>query len=79
MRLLKLIGPSEFSLVQIPTHNTLPYAILSHTWIQGQEVTCQDLISSAKKGTTGYEEIKFCGKQARGLLMETFRRTPYFT
>ena len=64
MRLLKLVGPGEFSLFQVPTHNTLPYAILSHTWIHGQEVTYQELISGSGKGKTGYEKIKFCGEQA---------------
>ena len=64
MRLLKLVGPGEFSLFQVPTHNTLPYAILSHTWIHGQEVTYQELVSGSGKGKTGYEKIKFCGEQA---------------
>jgi Heterokaryon incompatibility protein (HET) len=64
MRLLKLVGPGEFSLVQVPTHNTLPYAILSHTWIDGQEVTYQELISGTGKSKISYEKIKFCGEQA---------------
>jgi len=64
MRLLKLGGPNGFSLVQVPTHNTLPYAILSHTWTHGQEVTYQDLISGDGKCKAGYEKIKFCRDQA---------------
>ena len=64
MRLLKLGGPNGFSLVKVPTHNTLPYAILSHTWIPDQEVTYQDLISGDGKSKTGYQKIKFCGEQA---------------
>jgi hypothetical protein len=64
MRLLKLVGPNEFSLVQVPTHNTLPYVILSHTWTHSQEVTYQDLISGGGKSKTGYNKIKFCGEQA---------------
>jgi hypothetical protein len=64
MRLLQLIGPNKFSLVQVPTHNTLPYAILSHTWTDGQEVTYQDLIRGVGKRRSGYEKIKFCGEQA---------------
>ncbi len=56
-------SPGEFSLIQIPTHNTLPYAILSHTWT-GEEVTYQDLITGAGKSKSGYEKIKFCGEQA---------------
>ena len=63
MRLLEIKSPGEFSLIQVATHNTLPYAILSHTWT-GQEVTYQDLISGAGKSKSGYEKIKFCGEQA---------------
>jgi hypothetical protein len=64
MRLLKLLGADEFSLIEVPTHNTLPYAILSHTWIHGHEVTYQDLINRVGKYKSGYEKIKFCGEQA---------------
>jgi hypothetical protein len=63
MRLLEMKSPGEFSLIQVATHNTLPYAILSHTWTD-QEVTYQDLISDAGKSKSGYEKIKFCGEQA---------------
>jgi hypothetical protein len=63
MRLLKIKAPGEFSLVQVATHDTLPYAILSHTWTD-QEVTYQDLISSSRKIKSGYEKIKFCREQA---------------
>ena len=64
MRLLEIKSLGEFSLVQVATHNTLPYAVLSHTWTHGQEVTYKDLISGAGKSKTGYEKIKFCGEQA---------------
>ncbi|KAH8678794.1 hypothetical protein BGZ60DRAFT_446050 [Tricladium varicosporioides] len=63
MRLIEIKGPGEFSLVQVPTHNTLPYAILSHTWTS-QEVTYQDLISGAGKSKSGYKKISFCEEQA---------------
>jgi hypothetical protein len=62
MRLLEMKALGEFSLIQVATHNTLPYAILSHTWTD-QEVTYQDLISGAGKSKSGYEKIKFCGEQ----------------
>jgi hypothetical protein len=64
MRLLQLGGPNQFSLVQVPTHNTLPYAILLHTWTHGQEVNYQDLISGDGEDKSGYKKIKFCGEQA---------------
>jgi hypothetical protein len=63
MRLLEMKATGEFSLIQVPTHNTLPYAILSHTWTD-QEVTYQDLISGSGKSKSIYEKIKFCGEQA---------------
>jgi hypothetical protein len=64
MRLLEINGPGEFSLVQVTSHTDLSYAILSHTWTAGQEVTYQDLISGAGSGKSGYDKIKFCGDQA---------------
>jgi hypothetical protein len=64
MRLLEMKSSGEFSLIQAATHDTFPYAILSHTWTDGQEVTYQDLISSAGNGKSGYDKIKFCGEQA---------------
>ncbi|KAH6691785.1 hypothetical protein BKA61DRAFT_715021 [Leptodontidium sp. MPI-SDFR-AT-0119] len=63
MRLLEIKSPGEFSLIQVATHNTLPYAILSHTWTD-QEVTYQDLVSSTGISKSGYEKIKFCGEKA---------------
>jgi hypothetical protein len=64
MRLLEIKGLGEFSLVQVAPNTTPAYAILSHTWIDGQEVTCQDLISGVGNGKSGYDKIKFCGEQA---------------
>ncbi|APA10080.1 hypothetical protein sscle_05g048500 [Sclerotinia sclerotiorum 1980 UF-70] len=63
MRLLEMKSPGEFSLIHVATHDTLPYAILSHTWTD-QEVTYKDLISGTGKSKSGYEKIKFCGEQA---------------
>jgi len=64
MRLLKFVSPGEFRLVEAATHNDLSYAMLSHTWTHGQEVTHKDLTSGAGQSKTGYEKIKFCGEQA---------------
>jgi len=63
MHLLEIKSQGEFSLIQVATHNTLPYAILSHTWTD-EEVTYQDIINSTGKSKSGYEKIKFCGEQA---------------
>jgi hypothetical protein len=64
MRLLKVEGPGEFSLVQVASHTDRSYAILSHTWTDGQEATYQDLISGTGNGKSGYDKIKFCGERA---------------
>jgi hypothetical protein len=42
-----------------------PYAILSHTWDEGQEVTFDDLIKNSGKSKTGYNKIRFCATQAK--------------
>jgi len=42
-----------------------PYAILSHTWTEGEEVTYQDLINGTGKDKPGHEKIRFCGERAR--------------
>jgi hypothetical protein len=48
-----------------------PYAILSHIWEDGQEVTFDDLkkVVNVKGGDTeskiGYRKIRFCGQQAK--------------
>jgi hypothetical protein len=42
-----------------------PYAILSHTWQRGQEVTFDDLTNGTGKSKSGYEKIQFCAEQAR--------------
>lgn len=64
MRLLEIKSSGKFNLVQFAPRETPPYAILSHTWTDGQEVTYQDLTSGAVTRKTGYEKIKFCGNQA---------------
>ncbi|KAH8598611.1 hypothetical protein B0O99DRAFT_684001 [Bisporella sp. PMI_857] len=64
MRLLKLDTSGEFSLVQVPSYDTFPYAVLSHTWTDDQEVTYQDIINGAGKHKMGYQKIKFCSAQA---------------
>jgi hypothetical protein len=68
MRLLKLQGDGEFSLVEFNGRATPPlYAILSHTWgDDGDEVSFQDLTEGTDKGKSrmNYKKLIFCGKQA---------------
>ncbi|KAF2806347.1 HET-domain-containing protein [Mytilinidion resinicola] len=41
-----------------------PYAILSHTWVEDQEVTFDDITKDSGKSKTGYDKIRFCAQQA---------------
>ncbi|KAF2785655.1 beta transducin-like protein HET-D2Y, partial [Melanomma pulvis-pyrius CBS 109.77] len=65
MRLLQRSNTGEFSLTKDLRGNTIPpYAILSHTWEEGQEVTFQDILDGTGQSKTGYDKIRFCGQQA---------------
>ena len=65
MRLLKRNSAGEFNLTEDIVDDKLPpYAILSHTWKEGEEVTFQELIDGTGKDRPGYEKIQFCGEQA---------------
>ena len=66
MRLLQCCDTGEFSLTKdfVGDDTIPPYAILSHTWKEGQEVTFQDIIDGTGQSKTGYDKIRFCGQQA---------------
>jgi ankyrin repeat protein len=65
MRLLLRNDTGDFSLKDLEGDDIIPpYAILSHTWKEGQEVTFKDLIDGTGKSKTGYDKIRFCGQQA---------------
>ena len=66
MRLLQRHNTGELNLTkdfsdedEIP-----PFAILSHTWEDGQEVTFKDVMDGTGKSNRGYGKIQFCGQQA---------------
>lgn len=42
-----------------------PYAILSHTWVEGQEVTFQDFRDGTGKSKAGHDKLRFCADQAK--------------
>jgi hypothetical protein len=67
MRLLGLQDHGKFSLVEFQGNDNIPpYAILSHTWgPDKEEVTYRDLVNDTGQGKSGYDKIRFCGKQAR--------------
>ncbi|KAH7384380.1 kinesin light chain 1 [Phaeosphaeria sp. MPI-PUGE-AT-0046c] len=64
MRLLQRSAGGSFELHSFDDENPPPYAILSHTWIEGNEVTYGELVAGAGKDKTGYKKIQFCGRRA---------------
>ncbi|KAJ4345653.1 uncharacterized protein N0V89_011787 [Didymosphaeria variabile] len=65
IRLLKCIsGDDSFELASFDDDLAPPYAILSHTWIEGQEVTYSELLAGSGANKDGYKKIRFCGEQA---------------
>ena len=65
MRLLECRDDGEFCFRDFQDNNTPPYTILSHTWVEGQEVTFEDLMAGTGKEKHGNKKIRFCGEQAR--------------
>jgi hypothetical protein len=66
MRLLFRSDNDEYGCTKDLDNNDLipPYAILSHTWEDDQEVTFQDLMDRTGKSKNGFNKIRFCGQQA---------------
>lgn len=64
MRLLKRLPSGGFELVSVSSDNPPPYAILSHTWEEDQEVTYDELVVGVGKDKTGYAKILFCSERA---------------
>jgi hypothetical protein len=64
MRLLKRSPTGDFELASVNTDDPPPYAILSHTWTEGQEVTYGELVAGTGKKKAGYAKIRFCVEKA---------------
>jgi hypothetical protein len=66
MRLLERNSAGAFILTKnfVGKDEIPPYAILSHTWIEGEEVTFKDLTDGTGEDKAGYGKIRFCGEQA---------------
>lgn len=65
MRLLRrLLSDGGFELLSFSDDALPPYAILSHTWTEGQEVTYNELVSGGGKDKIGYNKICFCSDRA---------------
>jgi hypothetical protein len=64
MRLLQRLQNDVFELTSFDDDHPPPYAILSHTWTEGHEVTYDELLAGASKNKLGYAKLRFCGEQA---------------
>lgn len=64
MRLLRCKSDDDFELVTFNPDDLPPYAILSNTWTDGEEVTYDELVMGTGKGKAGYAKIHFCGERA---------------
>lgn len=73
MRLLKSSTTgSGFELASFNDDLTPPYAILSHTWTENQEVTYDELLKGTGTDKDGYAKIRFCGERAAADGLEYF-------
>lgn len=74
MRLLRLSDDDEFSFTKdILDENRIPrYAILSHTWQEGEEVTFDEFSNESSKSKPGYTKLRFCAQQAKRDGLEYF-------
>nr|POE94467.1 vegetative incompatibility protein het-e-1 [Quercus suber] len=64
MRLLKRSADGNIGLTSFTDDHLPPYAILSHTWTEGQEVTYSELIGGTGEHKAGHDKIRFCVEQA---------------
>ncbi|KAI0570449.1 hypothetical protein TUN199_11308 [Pyrenophora tritici-repentis] len=65
MRLLKCLSAGgSFELTSFSDDLAPPYAILSHTWTDGQEVTYNELLAGTSIDKRGYAKIRFYGERA---------------
>lgn len=64
MRLLKRSLNGDLELISVDDENPPRYAIVSHTWNDGQEVTYNELVSGTGKEKEGSAKISFCVEQA---------------
>jgi len=53
----------DYELVTYNTNDLSPYAIVSHTWTAGEEVTYEELLASTRKNKASYAKIRFCRKR----------------
>lgn len=72
MRLLHRLPSGTYELTYFDHDHPPPYAILSHTWEEGQEVSYQELIAGVGRDKKGFEKIRFCGERAAADKLQYF-------
>lgn len=72
IRLLRRLTSGDLELTSFADENLPPFAILSHTWIGGQEVSYNELVAGASNDKAGYDKIHFCAAQAAADGLEYF-------
>ncbi|KAM3087076.1 hypothetical protein ACMFMG_001186 [Clarireedia jacksonii] len=73
IRLLKCSADDGgFVLTSFNDDNAPSYAILSHTWTDGQEVTYNELLAGTGTDKYGYAKIRFCSERAAADSVEYF-------
>jgi WD40 repeat protein len=67
MRLLRSDGGHAFYFTEdfVRDDEIPPYAILSHTWQEGEEVAYSELTEGSSTEKAGYDKIRFCAQQAK--------------
>lgn len=63
MRLIKSVPGGGFKLSTFKDDDIPPYAILSHTWSEGGEITYDELVAGTGKNKAGYAKLRFCGER----------------
>lgn len=73
MRLLKCLpGEGDFELTACDDQNPPPYAILSHTWVEGQEVLYDEFLAGTSTSKSGYAKLRFCANRTAADSLEYF-------
>jgi hypothetical protein len=67
MRLLEIQYDGTITLTEdlMVARNVPAYAILSHTWLPGQEVTFEEFTRGLGHDKAGFDKIRFCAQQAQ--------------
>ena len=73
MRLFKRLSRDNgFELTTSDDDTALPYAILSHTWAAGHEVTYEKLLAGTGTNKSGYVKLRFCAERGAADSVEYF-------